>query len=55
MLEEMTDDELRAEHKRAIQLAAVCVDRGFVQAATVWTHTAQALLAALQLRLSMTN
>lgn len=54
MLEEMTDDQLRTEHVRALQLARICDDRGYSQAATIHSMTALAIAAELQTRLAAT-
>lgn len=52
MLEQMTDEQLTAEHTRALQLADICNGQGFPQAATIHHMTARALSAELQARLS---
>lgn len=52
MLEEMTLDELRAEHKRAAQLCYVCEMQGFMQAASIWRMTANAIAAELSGRMA---
>lgn len=50
MLEEMTLEELLKEQVRALQLAAVCRDHGYAQAATIHDMTARALLVEIDER-----
>lgn len=50
MIEEMTLEQLQAEHKRALQLEAICRAHGYVQAATVHEHTARSLTTEIMAR-----
>lgn len=50
MLNQMSDNELRAEHKRCLQLEAICSGHGYGQASTVWLHTAAAIQRELDAR-----
>lgn len=50
MIEEMTDDELRAEHKRATQLGIIADNAGEADASALWASVQRSIEFELRAR-----